>query len=76
MIHTPLIALTKAEIIQRGLVLGVDYSLTTSCYDPSPTGVACGACDSCLLRLKGFSASGVADPIAYRADPTSPTAPP
>ena len=75
-IHTPLIALTKAEIIQRGLVLGVDYSLTTSCYDPSPTGVACGACDSCLLRLKGFSASGVADPIPYRADPTSPTAPP
>jgi len=60
-IHTPLIALTKAEIIQRGLALGVDYSLTTSCYDPSPTGVACGACDSCLLRLKGFSASGVAD---------------
>ena len=75
-IHTPLIALTKAEIIQRGLALGVDYRLTTSCYDPSPTGVACGACDSCLLRLKGFSASGVADPIPYRADPTSPTAPP
>jgi 7-cyano-7-deazaguanine synthase len=75
-IHTPLIALTKAEIIQRGLALGVDYSLTTSCYDPSPTGVACGACDSCLLRLKGFSTSGVADPIPYRADPTSPTAPP
>ena len=75
-IHTPLIALTKAEIIQRGLTLGVDYRLTTSCYDPSPTGVACGACDSCLLRLKGFSASGVADPIPYRAGPTSPTAPP
>jgi 7-cyano-7-deazaguanine synthase len=71
-IHTPLIALTKAEIIRRGLALGVDYSLTTSCYDPSPTGVACGACDSCLLRLKGFSASGVADPIPYRGSPISP----
>ena len=71
-IHTPLIALTKAEIIRRGLALGVDYSLTTSCYDPSPTGVACGACDSCLLRLKGFSASGVEDPIPYRGSPTSP----
>jgi 7-cyano-7-deazaguanine synthase len=71
-IHTPLIALTKAEIIKRGLALGVDYSLTTSCYDPSPTGVACGACDSCLLRLKGFSASGVADPIPYGGSPISP----
>ena len=71
-IHTPLIALTKAGIIKRGLALGVDYSLTTSCYDPSPTGVACGACDSCLLRLKGFSASGVADPIPYRGSPISP----
>jgi 7-cyano-7-deazaguanine synthase len=65
-IHTPLIRLTKAEIIRRGLTLGVDYGLTFSCYDPSPTGVACGACDSCLLRLKGFSANGIADPIAYR----------
>jgi len=65
-IHTPLIRLTKAEIIRRGLTLGVDYGLTLSCYDPSPTGVACGACDSCLLRLKGFSANGIADPIAYR----------
>jgi 7-cyano-7-deazaguanine synthase len=65
-IHTPLIRLTKAEIIRRGLMLGVDYGLTFSCYDPSPTGVACGACDSCLLRLKGFSANGIADPIAYR----------
>lgn len=65
-IHTPLIRLTKAEIIRRGLTLGVDYGLTFTCYDPSPTGVACGACDSCLLRLKGFSANGIADPIAYR----------
>jgi 7-cyano-7-deazaguanine synthase len=65
-VHTPLIRLTKAEIIRRGLTLGVDYGLTFSCYDPSPTGVACGACDSCLLRLKGFSANGIADPIAYR----------
>jgi 7-cyano-7-deazaguanine synthase len=65
-IHTPLIRLTKAEIIRRGLTLGVDYGLTFSCYDPSPAGVACGACDSCLLRLKGFSANGIADPIAYR----------
>ena len=65
-IHTPLIRLTKAEIIRRGLALGVDYGLTFSCYDPSPTGVACGSCDSCLLRLKGFSANGISDPIAYR----------
>jgi|SRR2546425_6746445 len=67
-IHTPLIRLTKAEIIRRGLDLGVDYGLTISCYDPSPAGVACGACDSCLLRLKGFRANGIADPIPYRVD--------
>ena len=64
-IHTPLIHLGKADIIRRGLELGVDYALTTSCYDPSPTGEACGACDSCALRLKGFRAVGVADPITY-----------
>jgi len=64
-IHTPLIRLSKAEIIRRGLDLGVDYSLTSSCYDPSPDGLACGHCDSCLLRLKGFSENGVRDPIAY-----------
>ncbi|MDZ4802071.1 MAG: 7-cyano-7-deazaguanine synthase QueC [Bryobacteraceae bacterium] len=57
-IHTPLIAMTKAEIIREGLRLGVDYSLTSSCYDPSPEGVPCGGCDSCLLRAKGFAEAG------------------
>lgn len=64
-IHTPLIQLTKAQIIRRGLDLGVDYALTSSCYDPNPAGAACGRCDSCLLRLKGFAENGVRDPIAY-----------
>jgi len=64
-IHTPLIAMTKAEIIQTGLKLGVDYSLTHSCYDPTPEGVACGKCDSCLLRLNGFAEAGVKDPLSY-----------
>jgi 7-cyano-7-deazaguanine synthase len=65
-IHTPLIKLSKAEIIRRGLQLGVDYSLTNSCYDPDrATGKACGQCDACLLRLKGFAAIGIADPIVY-----------
>jgi 7-cyano-7-deazaguanine synthase len=64
-IHTPLIAMTKAEIIRRGLALGVDYSLTHSCYDPTPQGLACGQCDSCLLRQKGFSEAGVRDPLPY-----------
>lgn len=64
-IHTPLINLTKAEIIKQGLSLGVDYSLTHSCYDPSPEGKACGRCDSCLLRLKGFQETNVQDPISY-----------
>ena len=68
-IHTPLIQLTKAQIIQRGLALGVDYGLTLTCYDPTPEGTACGQCDACLLRLKGFAEVGVADPVAY-ADPT------
>jgi 7-cyano-7-deazaguanine synthase len=68
-IHTPLIQLTKAQIIRRGLDLGVDYSLTSSCYDPDPqTGAACGQCDACALRLKGFAENGVADPIPYRQD--------
>jgi 7-cyano-7-deazaguanine synthase len=71
-IHTPLIQLTKAQIIQRGLALGVDYGLTHSCYDPSPDGTSCGQCDSCLLRLKGFSEAGVADPISYRLPPPTP----
>lgn len=66
-IHTPLIALSKADIIQCGLSLGVDYSVTLSCYDPSPAGEACGGCDSCLLRLKGFAANGLEDPVAYRS---------
>jgi 7-cyano-7-deazaguanine synthase len=64
-IHAPLIALTKAEIIARGLALGVDYSLTSSCYDPSPEGVPCGQCDSCLLRKKGFHENGLVDPLRY-----------
>ena len=62
-IHTPLITLSKAEIIKRGLELGVDYSLTSTCYDPSPEGRACGACDACQLRLKGFAELGLRDPI-------------
>lgn len=64
-IRTPLIDLTKAEIIQRGLRLGVDYSITQSCYDPSPSGAACGRCDACRLRLKGFVEAGVTDPARY-----------
>ena len=64
-INTPLISLTKAGIIRLGTSLGVDYSLTTSCYDPSESGVACGRCDACQLRLKGFAEAGIEDPIAY-----------
>jgi 7-cyano-7-deazaguanine synthase len=64
-IHTPLITLTKAEIIKIGLGLGVDYSLTLTCYDPSEAGEACGTCDSCLLRLKGFREAGLKDPAKY-----------
>ncbi|HKI51679.1 MAG TPA: 7-cyano-7-deazaguanine synthase QueC [Geothermobacteraceae bacterium] len=64
-IHTPLIDLSKADIIRRGLALGVDYALTHSCYDPGPDGRACGLCDSCQLRLKGFSEVGTADPVEY-----------
>src|SRR6185503_4625256 len=64
-ILAPLIALSKAEIVARGMALGVDYAETTSCYDPSPDGVACGQCDACQLRLKGFAEAGVPDPIAY-----------
>ena len=64
-IHTPLMEMSKAEIIQAGLELGLDYGLTHSCYDPTPEGLACGACDSCLLRLKGFAEAGAADPLAY-----------
>lgn len=64
-IHAPLIDLTKAQIIQQGLALGVDYGLTHSCYDPTPEGLSCGHCDSCLLRLKGFADAGVDDPLRY-----------
>lgn len=66
-VHAPLIELTKAQIIRRGLGLGVDYSQTSSCYDPDPSGAACGRCDSCLLRLRGFAECGVHDPIRYSA---------
>ena len=65
-IHTPLIAMSKAQIIHKGVGLGVDYSLTHSCYDPTEQGEACGHCDSCLLRLKGFRDAGMNDPIPYR----------
>jgi 7-cyano-7-deazaguanine synthase len=61
-IHTPLIHLSKADIIKKGVALGVDYSLTISCYDPSPEGKPCGMCDSCLLRAKGFNENGTVDP--------------
>ncbi len=64
-VHTPLILLTKAEIIQRGVALGVDYGLTHSCYDPLPDGTSCGECDSCQMRLRGFREAGFADPIRY-----------
>ena len=64
-IHAPLIKFSKAEIIRKALELDVDFSITHSCYDPSPDGVACGECDSCLLRLKGFREAGVEDPIRY-----------
>ena len=65
-IHAPLIAMTKAEIIRLGLSLGVEYAHTSSCYDPTHKGVACGHCDACLLRLKGFEEAGATDPVRYR----------
>lgn len=65
-IHTPLIHLSKAQIIRKGMELGVDYSLTHSCYDPGADGTACGRCDSCLLRLKGFKEAGIEDPGKYK----------
>ncbi|MGB7267652.1 MAG: 7-cyano-7-deazaguanine synthase QueC [Terracidiphilus sp.] len=67
-IHTPLISLSKADIVRLGCDLGVDYSLTSSCYDPSPVGVPCGQCDSCLLRQKGFREVGIEDPLRNRKD--------
>jgi 7-cyano-7-deazaguanine synthase len=65
-IHAPLIHLTKAEIIRRGTELGVDYGLTHSCYAPGENGIACGRCDACRLRLKGFAEAGLTDPIQYQ----------
>ena len=65
-IHTPLIALSKHEIIEQGLALGVDYGITRTCYDPSPDGAACGRCEACLLRLKGFREAGLEDPAPYQ----------
>lgn len=64
-IHTPLIALSKAQIIRKGIELGVDFGLTSSCYDPSASGKPCGECDSCLLRRKGFRENGIEDPLIY-----------
>ncbi len=69
-IHAPLIDLTKAAIIGRGLELGVDYGLTLSCYDPTSSGQACGQCDACLLRLEGFAKNGIPDPAAYVGRPS------
>ncbi len=69
-IHTPLISLSKAQIIRKGLELGVNYGLTSSCYDPSSRGEPCGGCDSCLLRQKGFQENGLIDPLHYRQSPT------
>ncbi|BBO88258.1 7-cyano-7-deazaguanine synthase QueC [Desulfosarcina ovata] len=67
-IHTPLIQLTKAQIIQAGTALGVDYGMTHSCYDPSAEGLACGSCDACILRKNGFLAAGIPDPTPYGTD--------
>ena len=66
-IHAPLLRLTKAEIVARGVALGLDYGMTTSCYDPAADGAACGRCESCLLRLKGFAEAGLPDPARYQA---------
>ncbi len=71
-IHAPLIEMNKAEIIRTGIRLGVDYSLTTSCYDPDSDGLACGRCDSCVLRTKGFAEAGARDPTRYQQDASSP----
>jgi len=66
-IHTPLLRLTKAEIVTRGVALGLDYGMTSSCYDPAADGAACGRCEACLLRLKGFAEAGLPDPARYQA---------
>jgi 7-cyano-7-deazaguanine synthase len=64
-IHAPLVEMTKADIIQRGTALGVDFTMTLSCYDPSANGAACGSCDSCQLRARGFAEAGITDPTRY-----------
>ncbi len=75
-IHAPLVSLSKAQIIQRGMELGVDYGLTTSCYDPAPgSGAACGHCDSCVLRLRGFAEAGLSDPVPYATAPRAANLP-
>jgi 7-cyano-7-deazaguanine synthase len=66
-IHAPLLRLTKAEIVARGVALGLDYGMTSSCYDPAADGAACGRCESCVLRLKGFAEAGMPDPAKYQA---------
>jgi len=66
-IHTPLINLTKSQTVELGMSLGVDYSITSSCYDPSADGKPCGKCDSCLLRIRGFKENGLSDPLEYQA---------
>jgi len=71
-VHAPLMAMNKAQIIQRGLSLGLDYSLTHSCYDPPPDGHACGRCDSCILRAKGFAEAGISDPAAATSRSQTP----
>jgi len=71
-IHTPLIEMSKADIVRRGTSLGVDFGLTMSCYDPDPTGAPCNQCDSCLLRAKGFAEAGLVDPIIASADAERP----
>jgi 7-cyano-7-deazaguanine synthase len=74
-VHAPLMRLSKREIIDLGLSLGVDYGLTHSCYDPGSDGRACGRCDACLIRREGFRQAGVDDPIAYGSDPAPPDGP-
>jgi 7-cyano-7-deazaguanine synthase len=66
-IHAPLLRLTKADIVTRGVTLGIDYGMTSSCYDPAGDGAACGRCESCILRLKGFAEAGLPDPARYQA---------
>ncbi len=71
-IHTPLISMTKAQIIETGFALGVDFALTSSCYDPGPRGEPCARCDACLLRSKGFAELGQTDPLSQRFARTAP----